>query len=88
MLLVRYGNLDYILKLEYKQGFKFIEKAINKDYEEKVYQTYIDLQIFKQMNYETYKQKVDNFSKNEDKSALQEEIEQTLDKVKDILGGI
>lgn len=37
----RYSNLDYLLSLDFKLGFELINKAIEKDNDEQLYQIWI-----------------------------------------------
>ena len=51
MLLTRYGNIEYVLKLKLKQAIKLVKKAIEEDNKEKLFQLYLvdhkhDLYLF------------------------------------------
>lgn len=83
----RYGNLDYLFKLPFKKGFDLIIKALEKKQEETIYSTFIDLQAFKSMTYNEYKEKIEAYF-NKPIQTTTQEVEDTLKKVENILGGV
>ncbi len=81
------GSLEYLFKLPYKQGFKLIVKAVEKNNEEIIYQAYVDSGKINEMGYKEYKEKLEEQQNTEPKTSTQE-VEDTFKKVEKILGGV
>ncbi len=88
LLLKRYSNIDYILNLQFEEGYELISKAYEKDAEEKLWQQWlVDYRLMDQetfISFEEYKSKGRTSSANigDSEKLTKEQIE---DKVKGII---
>lgn len=86
LLLKRYSNIDYILNLQFEEGYELISKAYEKDAEEKLWQQWlVDYRLMDQetfISFEEYKSKSRGSSNSIDEKLTKEQIE---DKVKGII---
>lgn len=78
LLLRKYSNLDYILKLEFLEGYEFIANAYRKDLEERLWQKWlVDYRYMTKENFisfEEYKEKVFGSDNQEQSNLSKEEI--------------
>lgn len=86
LLLKRYSSIDYILNLQFEEGYELISKAYEKDAEEKLWQQWlVDYRLMDQetfISFEEYKSKSRGSSANTGEKLTKEQIE---DKVKGII---
>lgn len=86
LLLKRYSNIDYILNLQFEEGYELISKAYEKDAEEKLWQQWlVDYRLMDQetfISFEEYKSKRRGSSNSTYEKLTKEQIE---DKVKGII---
>lgn len=87
LLLRRYANIDYILNMEFKEGYKFIKKVYDKELEEKAWQMWLvqypnmtknNFLTFNEFKEKIIPPKIDKSINKEDLIKQAEEIERKI----------
>ena len=72
LLLCRYANIEYLMNMEHKQGFKLILKAIEKNNDEELFEQWLHDTARFELDFNSYKKQLMPYRKSTE--AEKEEI--------------
>lgn len=86
LLLRKYSNIDYILGMDYSDGFKFIRKAFEKERDEHLWQQWlVDYKRMNKDNFISFAEYRENATKvNEEENISKKEIEEKVKRIIDM----